>query len=403
MGDFRQALRALSSHRLRSFLASVGIVVGVSTVIVTAAIGEGSKARVLSLIDEMGENLLMVHAGEMRIVHGRPRPTGQVLTMTPQDAKMLALSDSSIAGTAPVEQRPVRVKVGNTAGYTYVTATTPEFLSIRKFTVSNGRGITEQDLAARGRVALLGWDVANTFFPDTNPVGSTVMVEKVSFDVVGVLERKGVETGGRSEDDQILIPLTTGLRRLWNQSHVSQIVVKASSEGEIDDALYAIERVLRHRHRIPPGREDDFSLLTQNELRDAKAETAETFSFMITAVAAVSLLVGGVGIMGVMLIGVRERTVEIGLIRALGATQSRILRQFLIEALTLGMIGGLLGTTLGVTLAAGVSWFSDWKLVLSWPMALLAWGVCGAISLLFGLYPAWEASQVDPIVALRTE
>lgn len=403
MRDLRLALKALASHRLRSLLASVGVVVGVATVIVTAAIGEGSKARVMATIDQMGENLLMVHAGEMRIVHGRPRPSGQVVSLTPQDAKMLLYSDSSIAGVAPVEQRPVRVKAGGAAGYTYVTATTPEFLSIRKFSVARGRPLTEYDLAARRRVALIGHDVAATFFAGTNPVGSKVQVEKVLFDVVGVLARKGVETGGRSEDDQILIPLTTGLRRLWNQSHVSTIVVQAASARGIPDALAAVERLLRRRHRIAPGRDDDFSLLTQEELRQAKVETAETFSFMITGVAAVSLLVGGVGIMGVMLIGVRERTVEIGLRRALGATRARIMRQFLIEALTLGLIGGFLGTTIGVTLAAGVSWFTDWRLVLMWPLALLAWGVCGAVSLVFGLYPAWEASRVDPIVALRTE
>ncbi|MFQ6672266.1 MAG: ABC transporter permease, partial [Candidatus Tectimicrobiota bacterium] len=240
-------------------------------------------------------------------------------------------------------------------------------------------------------------------FPDSDPVGATLMVEKVPFAVVGVLAQKGVETGGRSEDDQILIPLSTGLRRLWNQSHISSIVVQATSDATIPQAYAAIEDLLRRRHRLPPGREDDFSLLTQLELRQAKAEAAETFSLMITAVAAVSLLVGGVGVMGVMLIGVRERTVEIGLKRAVGATRGRILRQFLIEALTLGLVGGLVGTTLGVTAAASVSWLTRWKLVLHWPLAALAWALCGVIGLFFGLYPAREASRVDPIVALRTE
>jgi putative ABC transport system permease protein len=403
MNDWRQAFQALARHKLRSFLALTGIVVGVAAVIVTAAVGEGSRAKVLASIDEMGEHLLMVHAGEMRIVHGRPRPTGQVLTLTPQDAKMVAQADSSIVRAAPLELRPVRIKVGDAAGNTYVAATTPEFLPIRKFSVASGRGITSEDLASRRRVALLGFDVATTFFPGVDPVGTTLMVEKTPFTVVGVLAQKGVETGGRSEDDQILIPLTTGLRRLWNQSHISSIVVQAASEGDIPQAYAALEQMLRRRHRIALGRADDFSLLTQTELRQAKVETAETFSLLITGVAAVSLLVGGVGVMGVMLIGVRERLTEIGLKRALGATQSRILRQFLIEALALGMVGGLLGTALGVTLAAGVSWFTHWKLFLRWPLALMAWGLCGVIGLFFGLYPAREASRVDPIVALRSE
>ncbi|MDV2503592.1 MAG: ABC transporter permease [bacterium] len=403
MSDWRQALQALAMNKLRSALALLGIVVGVAAVVVTAAVGEGSKSQVLASIDEMGEHLLMVHAGEMRIVHGRPRPTGLVTTLTPQDAKMMVQADSSIIRAAPVESRPVRVKAGNAAGYTYITATTPDFLPIRKFTVARGRGLTEEDLAARRRVALLGFDVTSTLFPDSDPVGQTLMVEKVPFTVVGVLERKGVETGGRSEDDQILIPLTTGLRRLWNQSHISSIVVQAASDGDIPQASAAIEALLRRRHRLPQGRQDDFSLLNQIELRQAKAETARTFSLMITGVAAVSLLVGGVGVMGVMLIGVRERTVEIGLRRAVGASRRRILRQFLIEAAILGLVGGLVGTALGVALAAGASWFTAWKLVIRWPLALLAWGVCAAVGVLFGLYPAREAARVDPIVALRTE
>ncbi|MCH7922247.1 MAG: ABC transporter permease [Nitrospinae bacterium] len=403
MSDWREALKALAMHKLRSALALLGIVVGVAAVVVTAAVGEGSKAQVLASIDEMGEHLLMVHAGEMRIVHGRPRPTGLVTTLTPQDAKMMIQADSSIVRAAPVESRSVRIKAGNAAGYTYVTATTPAFLHIRKFTVARGRGLTKEDLAARRRVALLGSDVATSIFPDSNPLGQTLFIEKVPFIVVGTLARKGVETGGRSEDDQILIPLSTGLRRLWNQSHISSIVVQASSDGEIPQASAAIEALLRRRHRLPQGQQDDFSLRNQIELRQAKAETARTFSLMILGVAAVSLLVGGVGVMGVMLIGVRERTVEIGLRRAVGATQRRILRQFLIEAALLGLVGGLAGTALGVALAAGSSWFTTWKLVLRWPLALLAWGVCTAVGLLFGLYPAREAARVDPIVALRTE
>lgn len=403
MSDWRQAFRALAANKMRTSLALIGIIIGVAAVIVTAAVGEGSKAQVMASIDQMGEHLLMVHAGEMRIHHGRPRPTGQVETLTPQDAKMLALSDTSIALTAPLELRPVKLKVGNAAGSTYAAATTPEFLTIRKFTVASGRPLTEEDLSTRRRVALIGSEVAQNFFPDRDPLGATLTVDKSPFTVVGVLERKGVETGGRSEDDQILIPLTTGLRRLWNQSHVSTIVVQASSESDIINAYSAIEKQLRRRHHIQPGSEDDFSLLTQTELRDAKAETAETFSRMITGVATLSLLVGGVGVMGVMLIGVRERTTEIGLRRALGATRKRILLQFLIEALTLGLVGGLAGTAVGIGLAAGMSVFTKWELVVRWPLAIVAWVLCGAIGLVFGLFPAREASQVEPMVALRSE
>lgn len=403
MSDWRQALRALTLHKLRSVLALLGIVVGVAAVIVTAAVGEGSKSRIMASIDEMGENLLMVHAGEMKMVHGRPWTGGAVVTLTPMDAKMAVMADSSIQEAAPVESRAARVKVANAAGQTYITATTPEFLTIRKFRVARGRSLTEDDLSASKRVALLGSEVANLFFSDTDPLGATITVEKVPLTVVGLLEAKGVEEGGRSEDDQIIIPLTTGLRRLWNQSYVSSIVFQASSEEEVGQAHAALSELLRQRHHLGPDEQDDFTMLTQVELRDAKAETAQTFSNMITGVAAVSLLVGGVGVMGVMLIGVRERMVEIGLKRALGATQRRILRQFLIEASLLGLFGGLAGTALGVVVAAGVSWFTQWQLVFRWPLAALAWALCGAVGLLFGVYPAREAARVDPITALKTE
>jgi putative ABC transport system permease protein len=399
----RIALRTLGAHKMRTALAVVGIVIGVLSVVLMVAIGRGAQAAVMKKIQGLGTNLIIVTAGKVRVVAGRPRQIGNITTLTVKDAEALPGEVSAVGRTAPFQSRKVVVKYGEASTSTQVAGTTPEFTGIRNFRPVSGRFFTEEEVKGAVRVAVLGRTVVNNLFEGREPVGELIRIRSVPFEVIGVLEEKGVNAIGQDDDDLILAPLTTVMRRVMNVSYVNNIYVEAKDASLMDRAVREIREVLHDRHRIKPGKEDDFDIQNQMDILKAEEETAQTFTMLLGSIAAVSLLVGGVGILAIMLISIRERIKEIGVRRALGARKKDILTQFLIEALVLSVAGGLIGSVLGVAASFVVGWSTDLPTSVSFLSVAVAFLFSAAIGLFFGVYPAKKASELDPIAALRSE
>jgi putative ABC transport system permease protein len=354
-------------------------------------------------IQGLGTNLIIVTAGKVRIVAGRPRQMGNVTTLTTRDAEAVVAEAPSIRRAAPFQSRKFTVKYGESSASTLIAGTTPDFTDIRNFRPVSGRFFTDEEVKGAVRVAVLGRTVVNNLFEGGNPVGETIRVKNVPFEVIGVLEEKGVNAIGQDDDDLILIPITTVMRRIMNVSYVNNIYLEARDLAVMDKAVQELSAILHDRHKIKPGREDDFSTQNQMDILKAEEEASETFTMLLGGIAAISLIVGGVGILAIMLISIRERTREIGLRRALGAKRKDIMLQFLIEALVLSVAGGLIGAFLGIlsSVIAGVA--TDLPTSVSIPSVVIAFLFSAAIGLFFGIYPAKKASELDPIVALRSE
>ncbi len=397
------ALHTLGAHKMRTALAVIGIVIGVSAVILMVAIGRGAQAAVMKKIQGLGTNLIIVTAGKVRVFAGRPRQMGNTTTLTMKDAEALSQEAPSVGKAAPFQGRKVVVKHGDAAATTQVSGTTPEFTSIRNFRPVSGRFFTDEEVKGAMRVAVLGRTVAGNLFAGRNPLGETVRIKNVPFEVIGVLEEKGVNAIGQDDDDLILVPITTVMRRVMNVSHVNDIYIESKDASLMDKAVEEVAAVLRDRHRIKPGKEDDFSIQNQTDILKAEEETSRTFTMLLGSIAAISLIVGGVGILAIMLISIRERVKEIGVRRALGARKKDVLLQFLIEALILSVVGGLIGAVLGIGSSFVVGWFTDLPTSVSALSVVTAFFFSAAIGLFFGIYPARKASELDPIVALRSE
>lgn len=396
-------LTALKSHKTRTLLASLGIVIGIASVIIMVAIGKGSQKEVMDVIASMGENLITIQAGEMKMRGGRIRFTGNVTTLKVEDA--LALSDEipDLERVAPFEIKPLQIKFGAVVSETNVAGTNLDFPEARNYSVARGQYFDAQDFKASRRVTVLGVTAVKNIFGEEDPIGQTVRVQSVPFKVIGVFESKGLDTDGRDQDDIILIPLTTLLRRILNQDFISTIYVKVNSRENIPSVAERIKSVLRQKHKLADEKEADFSLVSQLDLEDLKRETAETFTRLIVGVAAISLVVGGIGILAVMLISVKERTREIGVRRAVGATRSNVINQFILESLLIGVVGGFAGVAFGVGITLGLRNWGGWILVLDAPAIFISSGVCMVIGILFGIYPALKASRLDPMESLTVE
>ncbi|MBT3516886.1 MAG: FtsX-like permease family protein [Nitrospina sp.] len=401
--SFAIAVTALLANKTRTLLASLGILIGIASVIVMVAIGKGSQQEVLDVIAGMGENMVTITAGEMKRRGGRLRLSGNVTTLSPRDAERIASEIEEVELVAPFEEKRMNAKFDNNAAETTITGSTLDFQFIRGYRIENGEMFSEQDLKTGNRVAIIGKTAIKNLFGDEDPIGQVVKVHFIPFKIIGVFEAKGVDTNGLDQDDLIFIPLPTLMRRIVNQTHVSRIFVKISSRENIEKASEKIRELLRESHKLTDDREDDFTLVSQLDLEEMKRETSELFTKLIVGVAAISLLVGGIGILAVMLISVKERTKEIGIRRAVGASRSNIIRQFLYESLIIGFLGGGIGIALGVGLTLGLTYWGDWTLLLDQDSIWKASWVCALIGMIFGVVPAIKASKLDPMEALTIE
>jgi putative ABC transport system permease protein len=396
----RTALRALGAHKLRTGLMLLGIVVGVAAVVAMVAIGQGTRAEVLRKVESMGANLLTVSAGQLRFQAGR-QPGATAITLTERDARAIAEEVPHVASLAPAQSKKLSVKFEEMSTTTTVVGTTPEFQVVRNSHPVAGEFFDDDQVRGSARVAVLGQTVVLNLFPGRDPIGETIRIANVPFLVIGVLEAKGLDIAGQDQDDQILVPLRTALRRLFNVSHLSTICVSVDASAAMDTGAVTIAEVLRERHRLRPGAEDDFVIQNQSALLETQAAVSDTFTLLLGSIGGISLLVGGIGILAMTLIAVRERTREIGLRRAVGARRRDILLQFLIETGLLSATGGVGGVALGIAAAKITSVTTGWPMLIPWGVALAAVIFSALLGLAFGVYPARKAAMLDPIVALR--
>ena len=400
----RIALRALLRNRMRSFLTMLGIIIGVAAVIAMVAIGEGAKAQVEASFAAMGTNLLIVMPGATN-AGGASGGFGTGPTLTWDDLKAIQTELSSVRAAAPVLRRTVQLVSDEQNWSTSVNGVTPDYFTVRNWAMDKGNTLSQQDVDSATKVVVLGATVASKLFgASSDPVGQTVRLGNVPFLVVGLATKKGQSTTGQDFDDVAFIPVTTYQRKIQGglQKYLSgQIYVQAVSD--VTKAEKDVRELLRDRHHLAVNDDDDFSVRNLTEIAGAQAEGKQTLTLLLASVAAVSLLVGGIGIMNIMLVSVTERTREIGVRMALGAKPRHILSQFLVEALTLALFGGLLGVALGVGAAGRIALQFGWPMKIRTDVTLIAVGFSAFVGVVFGLYPARKASKLDPIQALRFE
>ncbi len=392
----------LIAHKLRTLLSVTGIVVGIATVVLMVSAGRGAEKKILDRIRNMGTNLIVVNAGQTRIVAGRQRQTSIVTTLETDNARAIAAECPSVKLAAPAVTKKLSTRWEDENANTNVIGITSEGFRIRNIAIATGRLFDAEEDRARRRVAVLGPTAAANLFGRADPVGLQIRIGRVPFEVIGLTESKGMDTNGVDQDDLILVPLGSAMRRLFNVDHIDTIYVEAKSAEELDQAETEIRQLLRRQHRLR-DKPDDFTIQNQATLLAAEREAAQSMTLLIGSVAAISLLVGGIGILAVMLIAVRERTPEIGLRRALGATRRDIRIQFLLESGLLAGSGGVIGVVGGVAAAVAVSQFGYWETIISWPAALAGFGFSVTVGLVFGIYPAVRAAVLEPIEALRAE
>jgi len=400
----RTALRALSAHKMRTGLTLLGIIVGVAAVVAMVAIGQGTRAEVLRKVESLGTNLLVVSAGQLKLVAGRQQQAGAVaITLTEKDARAIADEIPSVAAVAPAQSRKLQAKAEDLTATTTVVGTTPDFQAVRSFHPGSGEFFDEEQVRSSARVAVLGQTVVVNLFPGRDPIGETIRINNVPFTVIGVMEAKGLDISGRDQDDQVLIPLRTALRRLFNLTYLNTIYVSTRDSQSMGSAATAIAEALRERHRLRPDAADDFTIQNQSAMLETQAAVSSTFTLLLGSIGGISLLVGGIGILAIMLIAVRERTREIGIRRAVGARRKDILLQFLVETMLLSVLGGAGGVFLGIVAAKVVSLATSWPMLIPWVVALAAVAFSMLLGLAFGVYPARKAAGLDPVVALRSE
>src|SRR5215207_382361 len=399
----RVALGALRANKLRSLLTMLGIVIGVAAVIAVVALGTGAQSAVKDRISSLGTTLLTVMPGQQRGMGGVSFDQSMKLTM--DDAQALEERAPSITAVQPEMTSRLQVQYVNQNTNTSVVGTTSNYLEVRKYQLQAGRMFTTAEDMGRQRVAVLGPTVLEALGINSPEaiVGENVRIRGIQFTVIGVLKSKGQSSPFGNPDDQVLVPITTGRFRLFGSDRLRSISVLAESEEKIPDAMADVQRVIRREHRVPQGRPDDFMIRSQADFLNTLGETTQVFTYLLSGIAAVSLLVGGIGIMNIMLVSVTERTREIGIRKALGATRANILLQFLIEAVVLCLLGGLIGALVGSGGATAMSAFFQWNTIIS-PAAIAAAFVFSAVvGVVFGVWPARRAAGLDPIVALRYE
>ena len=402
----RDAFRALRINILRSVLTTLGIIIGVGAVIVMVSIGVGAQAQVEDIISSMGADVLYVFPGSTL---GRARMgTGSLPTLTEDDAEAIQKEIPEIQVAAPYIRGWRQIIFGNQNWHTLIMGVPPEYFEAREWGLQNGRIFPAEDFRSNSKVVLLGNTVAQNISPGQDLTGSVIRIHRVPFKVAGLLEAKGYSLGGWDQDDLVLIPMAPARKKVLGERAlsgrlVSGIAVKVKSPEHVSQVDKEIHNLLRQKHRLRSNQQNDFWTRNQTEALESRAESSRTMSLLLAAVASVSLIVGGIGIMNIMIVSVTERTREIGLRMAVGARRRDILSQFLTEAVALSMTGGLLGILVGVGGSMGFSAFGDWPAILQ-PSAIgIAFTLSGAVGVFFGFYPARKASLLNPIEALRRE
>ncbi|RYE33892.1 MAG: FtsX-like permease family protein [Hyphomicrobiales bacterium] len=403
----RSALSAIGANALRSALTMLGIIIGVAAVIAMVAIGAGARERVTGQIKSLGANLAIIQSGN--VTQGGVRlGAGASSTLTDEDAAAILREVEDVTAAAPVLITRAQAVYAGANWSTQITATDLDFFAAREWEVGAGRLFEPEELRKGEIVAVIGQTVARNLFGEENPLDQQFRIRNVPFKVIGVMAPKGQSALGQDQDDVIFVPLDTGRRRIVGRNYardrsVQTIMVKFASEEAITPGIAEVSALLRQRHRLTEDQEDDFLVRNLTEIANTATAAATTLSWLLAAVAGVSLLVGGIGIMNIMLVSVTERTREIGLRLAVGARQSAVLTQFLIEATTLATIGGAVGVALGIAAALTIAHVAGWPSVISIRTILIAVGVSGLIGVFFGFYPARRAARLDPIEALRRE
>ncbi len=402
---FKIALRALGRNKMRSFLTALGIIIGVGAVIAMISIGEGARRGIEDRFASMGTNLLFVSPGSQnqRGVHGG---WGSMTTLKEDDALAIARECPAVMYVSPSVSARAQTVYGNKNWNTSISGTGDRYPEVRNWEVEFGAYFDETMVKAAAKVCVLGADVKTNLFEDEDPIGKVIRIKKIPFKVLGVLKKRGESGGFGSRDDMITIPYTTAMRRLQGIDYIQSVDVRAVSTEAMPEAVAQIQELLRNRHRIAPGAEDDFTVRNMSEIAETAAQATQMMTVLLGSIAGISLLVGGIGIMNIMLVSVTERIREIGLRMAVGARERDVLFQFLTEAIVLSLMGGFIGVALGVgasKLLKNIKMFSSMNTFVSLESVLLAFSFAAAIGIFFGFYPARKASRLDPIEALRYE
>ena len=396
------AFRALRRNKMRTILTMLGIIIGVGAVIAMVALGRAAKVQIAERIASLGQNVVVVFSGSVNR-NGVFTGFGGAGTLTVDDATAIQNEVPNIAAVSPEVRSSAQLMAGENNWSTSVMGESVDFLTIRQWDMMEGVMFTEADVRAAAKVCVLGKTTADKLFPDGSPVGQVIRIKNVPVKVLGVLHPKGVSMMGQDQDDTVIVPYTTGMKRFAGVTMLRTINVSVNSADNVAGAIDGITQLLRQRHRIQSGRDDDFIIRNPQEFFEAQNAAADTMTALLAGVATISLIVGGIGIMNIMLVSVTERTREIGIRMAVGARGQDILLQFLIEAVTLSSTGGLLGIALGVGGAKLLTLIKNWPTLVSTESIIIAFAFSAAVGIFFGYYPARKASQLDPIEALRYE
>lgn len=398
----KAAFRALRRNKLRTALTMLGIIIGVGAVIAMVGIGNGAKAQVQARIAALGQNVIMVFSGSVNR-GGVFTGFGGAGTLTVEDALAMGKDVPGVTAVSPEVRSGAQIMAGNNNWQTSIMGESVDYLIIRQWEIADGVMFSDSDVRSAAKVCILGKTTADKLFPDDDPVGKTIRIKNVPMKVLGVLKAKGASMMGSDQDDTVIVPYTTGMKRFAGVTMLRSINVQAVSAEQMAEVQNGIAELLRQRHRIQPGRDDDFMMRNQQEIAEAMSATTEVMTALLAAIASVSLLVGGIGIMNIMLVSVTERTREIGIRMAVGARGRDILLQFLIEAVALSSTGGLLGIGMGIGGARLITMIKQWPTLISPDSVIIAFAFSASVGVFFGFYPARKASQLDPIDALRYE
>ena len=401
---FKIAMRAIAANKLRSFLTMLGIIIGVASVIAMMAIGQGSKKSIQANIAEMGSNMIMIRPGQDKGPGGAQQDASDMQTLKLKDYEALKEQAKYLSAISPSVNSSGQFINGNNNTPSTIYGISPDYMQIRQQKVKDGEMFTDEEVRSSAKVCVIGKTVADNLFTNgEDPVGKVIRFNKIPFRVVGVLESKGYNSFGMDQDDVVLAPYTTVMKRILSVTYLQGINASAVTEDMTDLAIEDITSILRENHTLKTTDDDNFTIRSQQEMAEMMNSTSDTMTVLLLVVACISLVVGGIGIMNIMYVSVTERTKEIGLRMSVGARGIDILNQFLIESVLLSVTGGLIGVIVGIGAAVGINVFAHWPIQIQPWSVLLSFAVCSATGIFFGWYPAKKAASLDPIEAIRYE